>query len=130
VKRKESIPYPMLAPGPEEIPDWTAFNLWAAIRYRGRDNLRRAWRKQGLVLPPRSDEWDPPIPEPQTSEPRPRVNIKSLKIPEDMSFAKYRLSDERYDEYEAMAVALQAEGGPEEGGSDPGAEGQSQGPAE
>ena len=47
-----------------------------------------------------------------------------------MSFAKYRLSDERYDEYEAMAVALQAEGDPEEGGTDPGAEGQSQGPAE
>jgi hypothetical protein len=47
-----------------------------------------------------------------------------------MSFAKYRLSDERYEEYEAMAVAYQAEGDPEEGGTDPGAEGQSQGPAE
>mgnify|MGYP003557557369 FL=1 len=42
-----------------------------------------------------------------------------------MSFAKYRLSDERYDEYEAMAVALQAEDDPEEGGTDPGADGQS-----
>ena len=63
-------------------------------------------------------------------ESRPRVNIKTLRIPEDMSFAKYRLSDERYAEYEAMAVALQAEGDPEEGGTDPGAEGQSQGPAE
>ena len=47
-----------------------------------------------------------------------------------MSFAKYRLSDERYDEYEAMAVAHQAGEDPEEGGTDPGAEGQSQGPAE
>jgi hypothetical protein len=47
-----------------------------------------------------------------------------------MDFAKYRLSDERYEEYEAMAVAYQAKGVPEERGSDPGAEGQSQCPAE
>jgi hypothetical protein len=47
-----------------------------------------------------------------------------------MSLAKYRLSDKRYEEYEAMAVAYQAGGDPEEGGTDPEAEGQSQGPAE
>jgi hypothetical protein len=47
-----------------------------------------------------------------------------------MSFVKYRLSDKRYEEYEAMAVAYQAGGDPEEGGTDPEAGGQSQGPAE
>jgi hypothetical protein len=48
----------------------------------------------GLVLPPTSPEWDPPIPLPITAEPRPRVSIKAIRIP-DMSFAKYRLPEER-----------------------------------
>ncbi len=47
-----------------------------------------------------------------------------------MNFPKYRLSDERYKEYEAIAMAHQAGDDPEEGGTDPGAEGQSQGPAD
>ncbi len=42
-----------------------------------------------------------------------------------MNFAKYRLSEVHYEEYEAMAVALQAEGDPEERGTDPRAEGPS-----
>ena len=95
IKRKEPIPYPLMAPPAEEVPDWKVFDLWQAARYRGRDNLRRSIRKFDLVLPPKSLEWDPPIPEPLTDEPRPRTNIKSLKIPEEMSFAKYRLSEER-----------------------------------
>ena len=70
-------------------------------------------------------EWDPPIPEPKTSEPRPRVNIKTLQIPEDIRFAKYRLPEERYEEYEALAIALQAENDLEEEGTDHGEEGPS-----
>ncbi len=95
IKRKEPIPYPLMAPPAEEVPDWQVFDLWQAARYRGRGNLRRSIRKFDLVLPPKSLEWDPPIPEPLTDEPRPRTNIKALKIPEEMSFAKYRLSEER-----------------------------------
>ena len=81
----------------------------------------------GLVLPPRSPEWDPPIPLPLTAEPRPRVSIKAIRIP-DMSFATYRLSEERLAEYEALAVSLQknrgprAEADPEGAGTDRGEE--------
>jgi hypothetical protein len=65
----------------------------------------------GLVLPPRSPEWDPPIPLPPTAELRPRVSIKAIRIP-DMSFAAYRLSEERLAEYEALAVSIQRNRGP------------------
>jgi hypothetical protein len=106
-KRNEPIPYPTLAPSAEEIPDWDTYHIWLAIRYRGRDNLRRSWRNLGVALPPMSPEWDPPIPMPKTSEPRPRVSIKAIQIPE-MSFAKYRLPEERLAEYEALALSLRA----------------------
>ncbi len=42
-----------------------------------------------------------------------------------MSFAKYKLFEERYEEYEVLAVALQAEKDPGEEGTDPGEEGPS-----
>jgi hypothetical protein len=97
-RRKEPIPYPLLAPTEDEVPDWDVFHNWQAARYCRRDNLRRALRNKFLALPPICPEWDPPIPLPlilRTTETRPRTNIKAIKVPEDMDFSKYRLSAER-----------------------------------
>ena len=56
-----------------------------------------------MVLPPISAEWDPPIPEPPTLRPeQPRTSIKSIIIPDDLSFEGRRLSAERQAAYEAL----------------------------
>ena len=54
-----------------------------------------------------SNEWDPPIPEPPVLRPeRPRTNIKSIVIPDDMSFEGRRLPAERQAAYEALITLV------------------------
>ena len=72
-------------------------------------------RARGKTLPPISPEWDPPIPEPPAAVLRlkPRTSIKSIVIPEDLSFEERRLSAERQAAYERLitggSLAVKAE---------------------
>ena len=60
-----------------------------------------------MVLPPISAEWDPPIPEPPTLRPeQPRTSIKSIVIPDDLSFKGRRLLVERQAAYEALITPV------------------------
>ena len=96
------IPYPLVAPLPGEVATWDDYYIWLAARYKARDNYARRWRKFGVRLPPLSDEWDAPIPEPLDDGPAPAQPpvIKRLKIPHYWTFELHALSSEEQERYD------------------------------
>ena len=81
---KLRIPYPFMPPPAPKVTSWDDYFTWSAACYRARDNFGRIWRNHGVTLPEVSAEWDPSIAKPPSSSgPKPKVNLKTMAIPDD-----------------------------------------------
>ena len=89
-----------MPPPDSKVTSWSDYFIWCAAHYRARDNFGRIWRNRGITLPDASVEWNPPIPKPPPSSgPRPKISLKTVKIPADWDLEDNALTKEEQDRY-------------------------------
>ncbi len=93
--RKTRYPYPFIVPSRSLVVSWGLKDRLRWARRRARDNYMKPYKRRGIPIPPMSDKWDPPIPDPPSP-----VGPRPFGMP-----AWYRLKEDPEYDFEYCAVS-------------------------